>query len=299
MLSHGRGFKEKISVACAEREEQNIRKESKDKEGLEVYEMLKEGIGFKDYLHGPMDAGTKLKVKFRTGDISLRDRRRRHRTVDDEDDEFKCDCGFECEDRVHVVAECPLYKKEREVYMTELGIIEGTYGEMFEAWNREGRTAEDLFYNMDTRRRAFKSPGEQYKGILDVVTRYAVHFGDRGVSFTCKKAEDLFYNMDTRRRAFKSPGEQYKGILDVVTRYAVHFGDRGVSFTCKKHGQSGPDLHTPPRSSCLANIQVAFGPALSRELVELECSQAEELLDQGVDGGGAIADVWRFTRLWG
>ncbi|CAM9957457.1 unnamed protein product, partial [Ectocarpus sp. 12 AP-2014] len=47
--------------------------------------------------------------------------------------------------------------------------------------------AEDLFYNMDTRRRAFKSPGEQYKGILDVVTRYAVHFGDRGVSFTCKK----------------------------------------------------------------------------------------------------------------
>ncbi|CAB1097155.1 unnamed protein product [Ectocarpus sp. CCAP 1310/34] len=100
-----KGFKEKMSVACAEREEQNVRKESKDKEGLEVYGMLKEGIGFKDYLHGPMDAGTKLKVKFRTGDIGLRERRRRHGTVDEEDDEFKCDCGFECEDRVHVVAE--------------------------------------------------------------------------------------------------------------------------------------------------------------------------------------------------
>ncbi|CAB1097058.1 unnamed protein product [Ectocarpus sp. CCAP 1310/34] len=95
---------------------------------------------FKDYLHGPMDAGTKLKVKFRTGDIGLRERRRRHRTVDEEDDEFKCDCGFECEDRVHVVAECPLYKKEREVYVTELGKIDGTYREMFEAWNREERT---------------------------------------------------------------------------------------------------------------------------------------------------------------
>ncbi|CAB1113177.1 unnamed protein product [Ectocarpus sp. CCAP 1310/34] len=138
------GFKEKISVACAEREEQNLRKESKDKEGLEVYGMLKEGIGFKDYLHGPMDAGTKLKVKFRTGDIGLRERRRRHRTVDDEDDEFKCDCGFECEDRVHVVAECPLYKKEREVYVTELGKIDGTYREMFEAWNREERTVAVL-----------------------------------------------------------------------------------------------------------------------------------------------------------
>lgn len=47
--------------------------------------------------------------------------------------------------------------------------------------------AEDLFYNMDTRRRAFKNPSEQYRGILEVMTRYAVHFGDRGVSFTCKK----------------------------------------------------------------------------------------------------------------
>ncbi|CAB1096931.1 unnamed protein product [Ectocarpus sp. CCAP 1310/34] len=138
------GFKEKISIACAEREEQNLRKESKDKEGLEVYGMLKEGIGFKDYLHGPMDAGTKLKVKFRTEDTSLRERRRRHRTVDEEDDEFKCDCGFECEDRVHVVAECPLYKKEREVYVTELGKIDGTYREMFEAWNREERTVAVL-----------------------------------------------------------------------------------------------------------------------------------------------------------
>ncbi|CAB1103263.1 unnamed protein product [Ectocarpus sp. CCAP 1310/34] len=134
------GFKEKISVACAEREEQNLRKESKDKEGLEVYGMLKEGIGFKDYLHGPMDAGTKLKVKFRTGDIGLRERRRRHRKVDEEDDECKCDCGCGCEDRVHVVAACPWYKKEREVYVTELGKIDGTYREMFEAWNREERT---------------------------------------------------------------------------------------------------------------------------------------------------------------
>ncbi|CAB1106815.1 unnamed protein product [Ectocarpus sp. CCAP 1310/34] len=88
--------------------------------------------------------GTKLRVRFRTGDIGLRERRRRHRTVDDEDDEFKCDCGFECEDRVHVVAECPLYKKEREVYVTELGKIDGTYREMFEAWNREERTVAVL-----------------------------------------------------------------------------------------------------------------------------------------------------------
>ncbi|CAM9714720.1 unnamed protein product [Ectocarpus sp. 12 AP-2014] len=74
-----------------------------------------------------MDAGTNMKVKFRTGDIDHRERRRRHRTVDDEDDKFKCDRGFECEDRGHVVAECQLYEKEKGVYMTELGKLHGRY----------------------------------------------------------------------------------------------------------------------------------------------------------------------------
>ena len=47
-----------------------------------------------------------------------------------------------------------------------------------------------------------------------------------------------------------------------------------------QHGQPSPDLHTPLKSSSLANIRVAFGPSLSRELVELQCSEAEELLDK-------------------
>jgi hypothetical protein len=39
---------------------------------------------------------------------------------------------------------------------------------------------------MDTRRRAFKNPAEQHAHILDVVTRYAIHYGDKGVAFACK-----------------------------------------------------------------------------------------------------------------
>ncbi|CAM9193488.1 unnamed protein product [Ectocarpus sp. 6 AP-2014] len=54
------------------------------------------------------------------------------------------DCGFECEDRVHVLAECRLYNKEREVYMTERGKMRGRYREMLEAWNREERTVAVL-----------------------------------------------------------------------------------------------------------------------------------------------------------
>lgn len=48
-------------------------------------------------------------------------------------------------------------------------------------------TVEDVFYNMPTRLRAFRSPSEEYNRIIEVVTRYAVHCGDRGVAFTCRK----------------------------------------------------------------------------------------------------------------
>lgn len=43
------------------------------------------------------------------------------RTVDDADANFERDRGWECKDRVRVVAECSLYKKDREVYMTKVG----------------------------------------------------------------------------------------------------------------------------------------------------------------------------------
>ena len=44
---------------------------------------------------------------------------------------------------------------------------------------------EDLFYNVPTRRRAFRSSSEEYGKILDLVGRYAIHTSN--VSFSCKK----------------------------------------------------------------------------------------------------------------
>ena len=70
----------------ARREKHNLAEETKVTPGLVLYGLLEEGMGFKEYLHGPMDAGTKLKVKFRTGDIALRQRGRRYRTLVDEHD---------------------------------------------------------------------------------------------------------------------------------------------------------------------------------------------------------------------
>ncbi|KAF2396637.1 DNA mismatch repair protein MutL [Trichodelitschia bisporula] len=44
---------------------------------------------------------------------------------------------------------------------------------------------EDLFYNVPTRRRAFRSESEEYAKILDLVGRHAVHC--ENVAFSCKK----------------------------------------------------------------------------------------------------------------
>ena len=44
---------------------------------------------------------------------------------------------------------------------------------------------EDLFYNMMTRKKALKSPGEEYAKIVDVIGKYAIH--NSGVAFTVKK----------------------------------------------------------------------------------------------------------------
>lgn len=46
-------------------------------------------------------------------------------------------------------------------------------------------TVEDLFYNIPTRRRAFRSASDEYNKIIDMVGRYSVHCSH--VAFSCKK----------------------------------------------------------------------------------------------------------------
>ncbi|KAL7976830.1 hypothetical protein Chor_008779 [Crotalus horridus] len=56
-------------------------------------------------------------------------------------------------------------------------------------------TVEDLFYNVATRRKAFKNPSEEYAKILDVVSRYAIH--NSGISFSVKKQGDTVADIRT------------------------------------------------------------------------------------------------------
>ncbi|OZJ05941.1 hypothetical protein BZG36_01261 [Bifiguratus adelaidae] len=60
-------------------------------------------------------------------------------------------------------------------------------------------TAEDLFYNVPSRRKALKNASEEYNRILDIVSRYAVH--NAGIAFTCKKHGSTSSDLNTSSAA--------------------------------------------------------------------------------------------------
>ncbi|XP_051772882.1 DNA mismatch repair protein Mlh1 [Ctenopharyngodon idella] len=56
-------------------------------------------------------------------------------------------------------------------------------------------SVEDLFYNVSTRRKALKSPSEEYSRIIEVVSRYAIH--NSGKSFAVKKQGEMVADVKT------------------------------------------------------------------------------------------------------
>ena len=104
--------KENIEI----RERLALRKKVKEEEHLEIYGRLREEIGMKAYLHGPMDYAKTLKLRFRVGDLDLPGRRKRYASSREEEEIAKmCPCGKAAESGTHLVGECEIYKEERDL----------------------------------------------------------------------------------------------------------------------------------------------------------------------------------------
>ncbi|XP_022080123.1 DNA mismatch repair protein Mlh1-like isoform X2 [Acanthaster planci] len=94
--------------------------------------------------------------------------------------------------------------------------------------------------------------------------------GNKGTQIA---VEDLFYNMVTRRRVLRNASEEHNKIVEVVSRYAIH--NAGVAFTLKKQGESSADVKTLQSASTLDNIRIIYGPAVAREVLEMETENSK------------------------
>lgn len=131
--------------------------------------------------------------------------------------------------------------------------------------------AEDLFYNMPTRAHAFKSPGEQHAKVLEVVARYAVHYGDKGVGFTVKRHGEAAADLHTPSHA---PSH-------------AHLDSRlATAADASAGGAAAP-------GGTLAAIRVAFGAAVARELLPFACAGGSAAVPStaAVDSAGGAPDA--------
>ena len=94
----------------------------KEEKHLEVYGGLREDIGMKTYLHGPVDYAKKPKPRFRVGDLDLPERRKRYHTRSREEDVATnmCPCGTTMESGTRIAGECELDEEERDALEGEI-----------------------------------------------------------------------------------------------------------------------------------------------------------------------------------
>ena len=102
------GYKTEVKEITGERERLALRNKARVEKHLGIYRGLRENIGVKTYLHGPMDYAKKLKLRFRAGDLDLPERRKGYTSSREEEDVTAnmCPCGTTIESRTHIVGEC-------------------------------------------------------------------------------------------------------------------------------------------------------------------------------------------------
>ncbi|KAM4607765.1 DNA mismatch repair protein Mlh1 [Polymixia lowei] len=92
---------------------------------------------------------------------------------------------------------------------------------------------EDLFYNVSTRRKALKSPGEEYSRIVEVVSRYAIH--NSGKSLSVKKQGETV--ADVRSLPNASIVDNIRGVFgNAVSRELIEVGCEDLKLAYKLKG---------------------------------------------------------------
>ncbi|WFD32058.1 DNA mismatch repair protein Mlh1 [Malassezia sp. CBS 17886] len=129
-------------------------------------------------------------------------------------------------------------------------------------------SATDLFFNAPQRRKVFKSPSEEYNRCVDVASKYAVHFGGRGVGISCKKAGAHSLDLST-------PGVPGQSTLDAVrtvygsklARELVHLApmrDEALRFSAEAWASNANWESRKSTIICFINHRLVEVPSLKR-----------------------------------
>ncbi|WFD36442.1 DNA mismatch repair protein Mlh1 [Malassezia cuniculi] len=131
-------------------------------------------------------------------------------------------------------------------------------------------TAVDLFYNAPQRRRALRSATDEYSRILDVASKYAVHYGGRGIGMSCKKvgsnALDLNMPSNPSTTTVDAIRTVYGGAL---VRDLVHVpptSSTALGFECEGWISTANYVAKKTAFLCFINNRLVDVPSLKRSL---------------------------------
>ena len=126
-----KGFLSVVGESIDERGSRKFKEGLDGKVKLSLYRTFCKAVGFKAYLHGACDAGSRLMFKFRSGTHGLNEELGRHRGREGRKECLLCD--DECESISHVLWDCPVYSTLRNDFMSKLQELLGDRFEHFES----------------------------------------------------------------------------------------------------------------------------------------------------------------------
>nr|WJN24862.1 mismatch repair protein [Farysia itapuensis] len=134
-------------------------------------------------------------------------------------------------------------------------------------------TAEDLFFNVPQRKRALRSAAEEYNRALDVVSKYAVHYGGKGIGFVCRKASSNMTDLNTPSSPSNTTLDTIRQLHgNAVARELVElepFSNREHGFSCQGWISGANWSSKRTTMLCFINNRLVDCPALKRSMESL------------------------------
>lgn len=131
-------------------------------------------------------------------------------------------------------------------------------------------TVHDLFFNAPQRRKVFKSFSEEYNRALEIASKYAVHYGSRGVGITCRKARAQSLDLNAPSNALETTHDAIRHVYGAtLARDLIHLkpmSEADFGFSAEGWLSNGNWVSKKTTFICFINNRLVDCPSLKRSL---------------------------------